>query len=80
MKRKVAYVGHIIPKKGNATYGSKSRALKEWQAPYCVSELRQFLGLASYYRKFFNGFASISAPLHLLLEGDAEWKLTEDCH
>ncbi|KRX42752.1 Retrovirus-related Pol polyprotein from transposon 17.6, partial [Trichinella sp. T6] len=79
MKRKVAYLGHIISEKGIATDPSKTRAVKEWQAPSCVSELRQFLGLASYYRKFVNGFASIAAPLHRLLEGDAEWKWTEDC-
>ncbi|KRX53637.1 Retrovirus-related Pol polyprotein from transposon 17.6 [Trichinella sp. T9] len=79
MKRKVAYLGHIISEKGIATDPSKTRAVKEWQAPSCVSELRQFLGLASYYRKFVNGFASIAAPLHRLLEGDADWKWTEDC-
>ncbi|KRZ06753.1 putative mitochondrial protein -like protein [Trichinella zimbabwensis] len=44
-----------------------------------MSELRQFLGLASYYQKFVNGFASIAAPIHQLLERDAEWKWTEDC-
>ncbi|KRY20902.1 Retrovirus-related Pol polyprotein from transposon 17.6 [Trichinella patagoniensis] len=79
MKRKVAYLGHIISEKGIATDPSKTRAVKEWQAPSCVSELRQLLGLASYYRKFDNGFASNAAPLHRLLEGDAEWKWTEDC-
>ncbi|KRY36482.1 Retrovirus-related Pol polyprotein from transposon opus [Trichinella spiralis] len=79
MKRKVAYLGHIISEKGIATDPSKTRAVKEWQAPSCVSELRQLLGLASYYRKFVNGFASIAAPLHQLQEGDAEWKWTKVC-
>ncbi|KRX74732.1 Retrovirus-related Pol polyprotein from transposon opus [Trichinella sp. T6] len=59
MKWKVAHLGHIISEKGIANDPSKTRAVKEWQALSCVSELRQFLGLASYYRMF----ASIAAPL-----------------
>ncbi|KRX31461.1 Retrovirus-related Pol polyprotein from transposon, partial [Trichinella sp. T9] len=41
--------------------------------------LRQFLGLASYYRKFVNGFANVAAPLHRLLEKGAEWDWSKAC-
>ncbi|KRZ48054.1 Retrovirus-related Pol polyprotein from transposon 17.6 [Trichinella nativa] len=44
-----------------------------------VSELRQFLGLASYYRKFVNGFANVAASLHRLLEKGAEWDWSKAC-
>ncbi|KRY26847.1 Transposon Ty3-I Gag-Pol polyprotein, partial [Trichinella spiralis] len=79
MKRRVAYLGHIISEKGIATDPSKTSAVREWPTPTCVSELRQFLGLASYYRKFVNGFANVAAPLHRLLEKGAEWDWSKAC-
>ncbi|KRX13115.1 Retrovirus-related Pol polyprotein from transposon, partial [Trichinella nelsoni] len=79
MKRRVAYLGHIISEKGIATDPSKTSAVREWPTPTCVSELRQFLGLASYYRKFVNGFVNVAAPLHRLLEKGAEWDWSKAC-
>ncbi|KRZ83130.1 Retrovirus-related Pol polyprotein from transposon 17.6 [Trichinella sp. T8] len=79
MKRRVAYLGHIISEKGIATDPSKTSAVWEWMAPTCVSALRQFLGLASYYRKFVKGFANVAAPLHMLLEKGAEWDWSKAC-
>ncbi|KRY49831.1 Retrovirus-related Pol polyprotein from transposon 17.6 [Trichinella britovi] len=75
IKRKVAYSGHIISEKGIATDPCKTCAV----TPTCVTELRQFLGLASYYRKFVNGFVNIAAPLHRLLEKGAEWDWSKAC-
>lgn len=48
----------------------KIEAVAEWQCPTSVSELRSFLGFASYYRRFVEGFAKLAAPLHKLV---AEW-------
>ncbi|KRX64133.1 Retrovirus-related Pol polyprotein from transposon 17.6 [Trichinella sp. T6] len=79
MKRRVAYLGHIISEKGIATDPSKTFAVREWPAPTCVSEKRQFLGLSSYCRKFVNGFANVAAPLHRLLEKGAEWDWSKAC-
>ncbi|KRY23113.1 Retrovirus-related Pol polyprotein from transposon [Trichinella patagoniensis] len=79
MKRKVAYLGHIISEKGISRLPNKTSAVREWPTPTCVTELRQFLGLASYYRKFVNGFANHAAPLHRLLEKGAEWDWSKAC-
>ncbi|KRX27221.1 Retrovirus-related Pol polyprotein from transposon [Trichinella nelsoni] len=79
IKRKVAYLGHIISEKGIAKDLSKASSVREWPTPTCVTELRQFLGLASYYRKFVNGFANIAAPLHRLLEKRAGWDWSKAC-
>ncbi|KRY22623.1 Transposon Ty3-G Gag-Pol polyprotein [Trichinella patagoniensis] len=79
MKRKVAYLGHIISEKGIAKDPSKTSSVREWPTPTCVTELRPFLKLASYYRKFVHGFANIAAPLHRLLEKRAGWDWSKAC-
>ena len=60
----VNYLGHVISANGIATEEEKVRAVKEWKVPKTIRELRAFLGLASYYRKFITGFAKIAKPLH----------------
>ena len=63
----VRYLGHVISANGIATDPSKIDAVAKWQPPQTVSELRSFLGFASYYRRFVEGFAKLAAPLHRLI-------------
>lgn len=52
---------------------AKVKAILDWPVPQNVHEVRQFIGLAAYYRRFIKGFASIAVPLHeLLKESDEE--------
>ena len=66
-KTEVKYLGHVISKGGVATDPDKISAVAKWAPPKHVTELRSFLGFASYYRRFVNGFASLAAPLHRLV-------------
>ena len=53
-------------KMGVAVDPGKVQRVKDWTIPKTIEELRSFLGLSSYYRRFIPGFASIAGPLHAL--------------
>ncbi len=78
-QRQVEFLGHVISKDGVATDPQKTAAIREWPVPKSVTEVRSFLGLCSYYRRFIRGFADIARPLHRLTEKAAEFLWTEDC-
>lgn len=66
-KPEVQYLGHIISQHGVATDPSKIEAVANWRRPTNVAEVRSFLGFASYYRRFVEGFAKLASPLHRLV-------------
>lgn len=76
-REEVKYLGHVISKDGVATDPDKISAVTDWATPTSVSELRSFLGFASYYRRFVEGFAKLAAPLHRLV---AEVQRTQGRH
>ncbi|XP_003370753.1 retrovirus-related Pol polyprotein from transposon 412 [Trichinella spiralis] len=57
----------------------KIKAVEQWPTPRCAKELQQFLGLASYYRRFVKGFAQLAEPLHRLSEKGKQWNWTDQC-
>ncbi|KAG8389639.1 hypothetical protein BUALT_Bualt02G0249900 [Buddleja alternifolia] len=58
---------------------AKIRAIVEWEPPTKVTELRSFLGLVNYYRRFINSYSSRAAPLTDLLKKNKPWVWSEAC-
>lgn len=70
-QRSIAYLGHVVSNSGVATDPSKIQEVLDWPPPSNLKELRGFLGLAGYYRKFIKHFAILSKSLSDLLRKDA---------
>ena len=74
----VSFLGHQVSQQGIETEPEKVSAIREWPQPRNVKEVRQFVGLASYYRKFMPSFATICKPLHKLTEKDQKFVWTAE--
>lgn len=77
--RKAHFLGHVVSALGVATDPQKIQAVRDWPQPASVTEVRSFVGLASYYRKFIKGFANIARPLHKLTEKGREFLWAGEC-
>ncbi|GJX02010.1 putative reverse transcriptase domain-containing protein, partial [Tanacetum coccineum] len=72
------FLGHVINSEGVHVDPSKIEAIKNWSAPTTPTEVRQFLGLAGYYRRFIEGFSLISKPLTKLTQKNKKYEWGED--
>ncbi|GKE90532.1 putative reverse transcriptase domain-containing protein, partial [Tanacetum coccineum] len=65
---KVQFLGHVIDIRGIHVYPAKIESIKDWASPKTPTEIRQFLGLAGYYRRFLEGFSKIAKSMTKLTQ------------
>ena len=75
----VSFLGHVIFGEGVAVDSEKVKVAVEWTRPTSVFEIWSFLGLASYYRRFIEGFSKLSGPLIALTRKNACFVWTDEC-
>ena len=73
------FLGHIIGQDGIKVDPAKISVIKNWPISTCMSEVRSFLGLANYFRKFVLGFSTLVAPLTSLTSANTPWNWCCKC-
>ena len=75
----VAFLGYVISKDGILVDPKKVEAIVDWERPKDVKEIRSFLGLAGYYRRFTEGFSKILLPMTRLTQKGATFEWPTEC-
>ena len=78
-QKEVHFLGYVVSRDGVSCDETKVDAVRNWERPKSVKEVRSFLGLASYYRKFIKNFSTIAAPLTALTRKGARFAWNEEC-
>ena len=76
---KVPFLGHVLSDGGIMVDPTKVQEVLDWKAPSSVHEVRSFLGLAGYYRRFIPDFSKIAKPMTRLLQKDMKFVWTFEC-
>ena len=75
----VAFLGHIVSSEGIRLDSQKIEVVKQWPIPTSATDIRSFLGLADYYRRFVEGFSSIASSLTRLTQKMVKFQWSDDC-
>ncbi|WVZ93886.1 hypothetical protein U9M48_039838, partial [Paspalum notatum var. saurae] len=76
---KVAFLGHVLTAEGVSVDPEKVEAVSNWKTPHNATEIRSFLGLAGYYRRFMENFSKIAKPMTGLLKNNTPYEWDDKC-
>ena len=77
--KEVAFLGHVVSGDGIKVDPKKMDVIRNWPRPLTPSDIRSFLGLAGYYRRFVDGFSSIASPMTKLTQKKVKFVWTDEC-
>jgi hypothetical protein len=76
----IQFLGHVLSAKGIAVDPSKVKDILEWKPPTTIHQVRSFLGLAGYYRRFIPNFSKLVKPITSLLKNDTKFNWSSKCN
>jgi hypothetical protein len=74
MPEEIKFLGHLVSAKGIRVNPEKVQAIVDWPAPKTVKDVRAFLGISGYYRKFIQSYSKVAAPLTELLKDEQRFE------
>jgi len=77
-QKSVSFLGHVVSSQGISTDPNKIKLVAEWPTPQFLQDVRTFLGLAGYYRRFVAGFGRIAGPLHAMMGKGKKFRWTSE--
>jgi hypothetical protein len=78
--KEIQFLGHVLSAKGIAVDTSKVKDILEWKPPTTVHQVRSFLGMAGYYRRFIPDFSKLVKPITSLLKNDTKFNWSSKCN
>jgi hypothetical protein len=78
-QKKIHYLGHVISEEGVAVDLEKIRSIMEWPTPKDVSDIKSFMDLERYYKRFIKGFSKIGCPITTLQKKGAKFTWKQEC-
>lgn len=79
MQRSVSFLGHVVSAEGIGTDPNKIRDIVNWPTPQNLKEVRAFVGICGYYRRYVENFAAVAKSLYQLTEKNHKFEWTQDC-
>ena len=80
LQKRVSFLGHVVNGEGISPDQGKVETIKSWPIPKTVKDMRAFVSICSYYRKFIKDFAKLAQPLHRLSQQNILFKWDELCN
>ena len=77
--QEIQFLGHMVSKEGISVDPAKVEAMMRWERPKSVFEIRSFLGLAGYYRRFIENFSRIACPMTRLTRKGVSFDWNDKC-